>query len=289
MKTCTNESFDIVAYGSASDAFSGHWRKRVLDLQLLNNRCKPSTNRLFVSFSQDINQEFIKLVGEYNSSHWKLLVVNEGFSSDVLISNLLALKIRTEERFYVADVNGRFSAENNARSLAISLIKRITASHNAMNDANKILDAKIVGNSLHVISPDFRRLDVPIAKISELSVLDRVEWSNFEIDEDGSFLYWPKQDIHLGWEQLEQIVNPEALRKAKQKNLNFNIRFGEAVKKLREQAGLKRTEISALSEKQLRRIESGESRLTANASEALAKAHHCNPDEYLKKLSDALD
>jgi hypothetical protein len=47
-------------------------------------------------------------------------------------------------------------------------------------------------------------------------------------------------------------------------------------------------EIPGLSDKQLRRIERGECRLTSNAAKKLAKAHGMTPNEYLQKLADAL-
>jgi hypothetical protein len=49
---------------------------------------------------------------------------------------------------------------------------------------------------------------------------------HFEIDEDGSYIYWPDLDLHLGWEQLQQIVDPVAAQKAKQKSHEFNVRYG---------------------------------------------------------------
>jgi hypothetical protein len=46
--------------------------------------------------------------------------------------------------------------------------------------------------------------------------------------------------------------------------------------------------IPGLSDKQLRRIECGESRLTSNAAKKLAKAHGMTSNGYLQKVSEAL-
>ena len=43
----------------------------------------------------------------------------------------------------------------------------------------------------------------------------------FAIDGDGAFISGPKLEVHLGWEQLEQIENPSAAFKAKPKQPIF--------------------------------------------------------------------
>jgi ribosome-binding protein aMBF1 (putative translation factor) len=87
---------------------------------------------------------------------------------------------------------------------------------------------------------------------------------------------------------LQQLVNPAAALKASQKSQVFNKRYGKAVQKVRETAGLRPSDISGISEKQLRRIENGDCRLTSNAIEALSQAHMLGPIEYMKKLAEAL-
>ena len=66
------------------------------------------------------------------------------------------------------------------------------------------------------------------------------------------------------------------------------MRYGKAVRKVREAAGLKSPDIAGLSDKQLGRIENGDCRLTSNAIKALAKAHRLEPNAYLQKLAEAL-
>jgi len=82
--------------------------------------------------------------------------------------------------------------------------------------------------------------------------------------------------------------NPEAAFKASQKSEEFNKRYGKAVQEVRDQAGLKRSDVQGLSEKQLGRIEKGECRLTSNAIEALAKGHNLGANEYMRRLAEAL-
>ncbi len=170
-------------------------------------------------------------------------------------------------------------------------MRRLASGLAADESHERILSAKIENGVLCVISSNFDRLNVPVVEIPAFRK-SRSESSNihdFEIDEDGAFLYWPKLDVHLGWRQLQQLVNPEAALKASQKRGDFNKRYGKAVQVLRQQAGLARHDIAGISEKQLGRIENGECRLTSNAIETLARAHKLAPNDYMKQLARALE
>jgi len=241
---------------------------------------------IWVAFSQELDQDFVKNFRRHSTPETRLLVmndVNERQSTDTLFTHLLGLQIRSPQRLYVADCVGA----GKSCCMAV-LLQRLTSALATKDNFDRILDARIEAGVLRVVSPEFKRLDVPIAKISALAGKDATTLADFEIDEDGSFIYWPKLDVHLGWEQLNQIVNPEAARKAQQKHREFNIRYGKAVQKVREQAGLKLSDVTGISEKQLRRIENGDCRLTSNATEALSRAHGLKANEYLQRLADAL-
>jgi len=94
--------------------------------------------------------------------------------------------------------------------------------------------------------------------------------------------------IHIGWEQLQQVIDPKARLRAKLKRYKFNMRYGAAIRKVRAEKGLSMNAIPDLSSKQLRRIESGASRLTSSAAEKLEKAHGMTPNEYLQAVAEAL-
>jgi hypothetical protein len=250
-------------------------------------RAKPLSRRIFVSFSEDLDEPFVELFRKKATEDSRLLVFNAGFSTDRLISRIVDLQIRTPQRFYVIDTA---SGSRKADQMAFVrfFLKRLASAFQADDKSGRILDAKIEDGVLHVVSPQFDRLDVPIAKIPNLKNAGLSQIQKFGIDEDGSFIHWPGPDLHLGWDQLQQLVNPVAAFKASQKSQEFNRRYGNAVQKLREEAGLKRGNIPGISEKQLRRIESGECRLTSNGVEALSRAHKLGPDEYMKKLAERL-
>ena len=111
---------------------------------------------------------------------------------------------------------------------------------------------------------------------------------NFEIDPDGSFIHWPDLDVHLGWNQFLQAVDPAELLKAQQRSAGFNERYGAAIRKVREAAGILQSKVEGLTERQLRRIEQGECRATTAALTALAKAHGLDVNAYMDGLAKAM-
>lgn len=242
---------------------------------------------VFVTFSHDLDDSFVEMFRKRATQHTRLLILNERYSTDRLLSRIVDLQIRTSQRFCVIDA--KCGAGKTYGAFMHSLLKRLTSALEADDKQERILDAKIENGILHVVSPDFNRVDVPLAEIPDLEKLDPFKSQEFEIDEDGSFIYWPKADVHLGWAQLQQLANPAAALKAAQKHQKFNKRYGKAVQEVRQQTGLKLSDIEGISEKQLRRIEKGDSRLTSNAIEALAQAHKLAPNDYMKKLAESLD
>jgi hypothetical protein len=236
----------------------------------------------WISWSSELDDNFLKEFRAGASPDARLLILNDGQSSDRLLERIIRLKIRTPERVVILESGGSKTSSVQA------ILWRFVLSPKARTGEDRIFNATLEGEILHVVSTSFKRLDVPLRGVRRFASAKPAAIQNFEIDRDGSFIYWPDLDAHLGWNQLQQIVDPEAARKAQQKNQAFNVRYGQAVKLVRELAGLKRSGINGLSEKQLRRIEDGECRLTSNAIEALATAHKMSPNEYMSKLAEAL-
>jgi hypothetical protein len=73
------------------------------------------------------------------------------------------------------------------------------------------------------------------------------------MDPDGSIIYWPDIDFHLGWNQFLQAVDTAGLLKAQQRSEDFNRRYGAAIRKLRDDAGIPQAKVEGITERQLRR------------------------------------
>lgn len=249
---------------------------------------KEYFHQIWVASVSDLNKNFIKCFRERSTPATRLLLFDfdEGQSVDFLLAHVLALRIRSPHRMYITNRLG--AKPEQKRTALCEYFQRLAASAFSEDNADRIFDAKITNDTLHVISSSFSRLDVSLKAIPSLAGKDPAALQNIEIDEDGAFIYWPQLDVHLGWDQLNQIVNPIAALKARQKHQKFKVRYGKALQDLREIAGLGRGDIPGISEKQLRRIEKGECRLTSNAVEALAKSFQIPPNEFLKRLAERL-
>jgi hypothetical protein len=277
---------ELIPYGEISAALTkDRWRRnRHVRITNFRESTRETPHRIFIAFAYDLDESFVEMFRNWSTQETRLLIFNEGISSDSLISKILHLQIRKPERCCV--VEGKFGAGKS--QVFLHTLERLFATFESNEERDRIFDATIEKDLLRVVSPKFDRLKVPISKIPQFKNAKPAEVLNFEIDEDGSFVYWPDLDIHLGWRQLQQLSNPEAALKASQKSEEFNKRYGKAVQRLREAACLNRSDILGLSEKQLGRIEKGDCRLTSNAIEALSKAHKMDSNEYMKKLAQTL-
>ena len=288
--------YHITPYGSASNALKeliekdppyADWLRAALNRR--HSRRAEAPSQLWITSAQDLDATFVKLFRERSTPDARLLIMNavgERHSTDSFFTRLLDLQIRSAHRLYVADWPSSGIAQMSQYLAA--LMQRLAATSGCEEYSPRILNAAVFAGVLHVVCPEFKRLEIPIANISALQDKPPAALNEFQIDEDGSFIYWPALDVHLGWEQLEQIANPISALKALQKSQHFNVRYGKAVRKVREAAGLKSPDIAELSDKQLGSFENGDCRLTSNAIKALAKVHRLEPNAYLQKLAEAL-
>jgi len=190
--------------------------------------------------------------------------------------------IRSENRLHVVKVEDVLAPQ------VSQLLGRVCVALGGDASRGSIIDAYVVGDRLFVRGPEHRMLQIPLDAIPALRGKPQAAVRNFAIDPDGSFVYWPDLDAHLGWNQFLQAVDPTELRKAQQRSAGFNERYGAAIRKVRESAGILQSKVDGLTERQLRRIERGQSRATTAAITALAKAHGLDANAYMEKLTTAM-
>src|SRR5882724_1612086 len=209
-------NIEFIPYGEiSSELTKDRWRRTSRHVRISNLReGKQTPHRVFIAYSGDLDDSFIELFRNRATQESRLLIFNEGISTDLLLSKILNLQIRKPERCYVIEVKvgtGKSHASFHA-------LERLLATFESNEEQDRIFDATIEKDILRVVSPKFVRLEVPISKIPQFKTAKSAEVLNFEIDEDGSFVNWPDLDVHLGWRQLQQIINPEAALKASQKS-----------------------------------------------------------------------
>ncbi|MGL5096683.1 MAG: helix-turn-helix domain-containing protein, partial [Planctomycetia bacterium] len=221
-------------------------------------------------------------IGAVLSKAFFLLCTEPATHPDQIMQWTRRAKIRSENRLHVVKVATLESP------IVSDLLGRVCFAQLGDVKRGGIVDAYTNGDVLCVRGPKHRLLHVPINLLSSLRDKLQEVRRNFEIDPDGSFLYWPDLDVHLGWNQFLQAVEPEELRKAQQRNEGFNQRYGAAVRAVREAAGLSQSKIAGLTDRQVRRIELGESRATGKALAALAASHGLEVNAYMDRIAKAL-
>jgi hypothetical protein len=216
------------------------------------------------------------------SGAFHLLFTGPGTHPNQVAQWMRYTKIRSENRLHVLKV------EDIEGPQVSQLLSRVCFALGADESRESIIDAHLVGDQLFVRGPKHRMLHVPLDAVSVLRGRSASVIRNFTIDPDGSFIYWPDVDVHLGWRQFLQVVDPAELRLAQQRSAGFNERYGGAIRRVREAEGILQSGVLGLTDRQLRRIEGGESRATTSAIAALAKAHGLDTGAYMDKLAKAM-
>lgn len=248
-------------------------------LENVTRRKAKAAGTVYVSRLADLPKDGAKKAGKI-AGEWRQLLFLERLPVEAMPDRLLHLGIRHPHRLHVA--------ADREPELIGALIYRLFSGMAQADGPQPIVDAWVESETLVLLSPTFDRLAILLKDLAKFIGTDREQIEAFEIDEDGRFLFWAHADVHLGWEQLLQIVDPAAAVAAKQRSEKFNQRYGEAIRVLREEHGLKQSEIAGLTERHLRRVEHGEQAASKSTLEALASAHHLALNEYLKALAQHL-
>ncbi len=213
------------------------------------------------------------------SKRFLLFVGHESMPAESIAESLVELGVRSKERLHLA----RLEADDE-----LSFLRRFLAGLLSSDHDGSIMDAWWDRDELVVIAPTFQRLRIPLASLPKLRNAAAKDRERFEIDPQGDFIYWPSHDIHMGWSQFQQTIDPQARLKAQQKHEQFNERYGQAIRALRESKALSQQAIAGLDERTVRRIEQGKTRATANALSKLAKAHGMTAADYMAAVAGVL-
>lgn len=147
-----------------------------------------------------------------------------------------------------------------------------------------IANASLVGDKLFVVSCALEEFEIGFDAYPALRSIPKSERANFEVLEDGSSIHWPGSDIHLDLDDIRYATNPDWRARAKSIRIQHDRKFGEAIARVRKSRDLTQSDIKGLSERQVRRIESGE-RTTAESLELVASACGMELDEFLNEVA----
>lgn len=147
-----------------------------------------------------------------------------------------------------------------------------------------ILDAWTFQGRLTLLFADLGKRSFDPNRIPVLRGMKPRDLAGFRIDEDGSYLHWPGLDVHLGVSQILQATDSKYLAQVEiERNaLDYT---SWALEAWRREAGIRQADVEGMSERHVRRIEKGVSRLTVSAAERFASAFRITTREFLDELA----
>jgi len=148
-----------------------------------------------------------------------------------------------------------------------------------------IADATVVGDRLFVLSCAMEKFEIPFSSLPALQQIPLENWRKFIVADDGSYLYWQAEDIHIDLDFLRCATDTEWEQKFKSLKLIDNQILGDTIARIRKLHKLRQADILGLSDRQVSRIEQGEGTPKLNSLKLFAKAHKMEINDYLDAVA----
>ncbi|HEX4340991.1 MAG TPA: helix-turn-helix domain-containing protein, partial [Polyangiaceae bacterium] len=129
------------------------------------------------------------------------------------------------------------------------------------------------------------RFEAQTSLIPALASMKPEELEKFEID--GTTLRWPKHDVDISVETIRYASEPTFRAQQDAAARRDANRYAAAMKRVRRARGLKQRDFDGLSERQVRRLENGDSVPHADTLRLLASAFGISVNEYMLELAEA--
>lgn len=164
-------------------------------------------------------------------------------------------------------------------------IRRLALARKAGAERKLIASASVEDGKLVVWSCEPRRYEIPVSEVPALAKLRESALLKFAVSSSGSRIHWPDGDIDINLDTILERADPKVRKSHEIQRRNEAARYGGAIRKVREEKGLKQSDVPGLSERQVRRLEDGDVVPHASTLEKLATAHGMLVDDYLKALA----
>lgn len=161
---------------------------------------------------------------------------------------------------------------------------RVLAAWDANAQEQLIASATLMQDNLLVTDCALKTWEIPFNSLPALAAIPRENRDQFEIDEDGSYLYWPTEDIHLDMESLRLSVDRKFQESIRAETTIFDNRFGAAVAAVMTKRQLNTSDIPGISLPEIQEIEKG-SRPPLETIRKLSAAHGMSVNEYLEEIA----
>lgn len=164
-------------------------------------------------------------------------------------------------------------------------LRRVVFAHAAGAEGKLIASVSVEGEDIAVWSCEPRPYRVPVSAIPALARMPAEARANFRVSDSGSRVHWDEGDVDLSLDAFRVHADPAFRSKKERETRQEARRYAKAIRALREERGLKQTEIAGLSEREVRRLESGDHMPQYGSLEKLARAHRMGVEDYLRELA----
>jgi hypothetical protein len=152
-----------------------------------------------------------------------------------------------------------------------------------------IASAEIQGDTLEVWSCEPRPFRVPIASLPALGKLSQKGLRDFAVSSSGSRLHWDEGDLDLSLDAIRAAIDPEIEQRHRDEFREDAVSYGRAIRRLRDERGIRQAQIKGITDRNLRRIESGDALPRASTLRKLAAAHSMTLQEYMDALTSRMN
>ena len=234
-------------------------------------RSQKKAQHLFVLCSAAHLPHAAKFVSELNRKHkLQALFVRNDSDPDLLPQMLERANLRAVRNMLV---------HSDAR-----VPRRVLTAWLNGAQAELIANAAVAHDTLVVVSCEPRIYEVRFDQMPALKKIPVDKRRDFELAEDGSFIWWRSRDIHLDLDAIRSVIDPVWRRKSARIRRLHGREYGAAIAALRKELGLKQTDVPNTSERQLRRIEQTGAVSVRNLKH-LADAHKMTLEVYLDRVA----
>lgn len=150
-----------------------------------------------------------------------------------------------------------------------------------------IADATVANGRIHAMDCAFNLYEMAFDAYPSLRRIPPDRRQDYDVIMDGAYLHWDDYDVDLDLESIRIATDPRLRARVQRERVMHDQAFGAAVRVFRDEMGLRQSDVAGLSERQVRRIEKGET-VTPAAVDALAAAHGLDPDTYLHEVAERI-
>lgn len=167
----------------------------------------------------------------------------------------------------------------------VDAVRRMVEARLAGAEDRLIASARIEGDTLVVWSCEPKRYAVRASEVPAIARIDPKVLGDFELSQSGNRLHWEAADVDINLDTIRYYVDPNVRKRQDKASREEVTRYAGAIRALREEHQLAQTDVPGLTERQVRRVEQGESTPRAETLKKLAAAHGLTIDQYLKELA----